>query len=550
MFSKKFGEARKPAEKSEKGRTAQREKTKTLSSFFKQMQSLSTRFCFAVGEAVITLFSQIFRRLGRWLRSVPAGMAHVCRRIFSGVGRFFLRRGRTILNYALPVAGLFLFLGVTQHFMGLSFGLAVEYRGKTIGYVQDEEVVYSAQQMLREQIVYGAGQEEIAIEPTWTVTLVEKDRLSDADDVCSQLIEASRQVIEPAFGLTVKGEFLGAVTDGEALTRTLDGLLEAYRAAYDFESVSFVDEVEVKEGLYPVDDILPVQELTALVTSEVSAQISYTVKAGDAPYTVAREFGITLEELYANNPIIDNGNRFLPGDVLLIAGAEPFLSIQGTRTEIHTEAIPYPVEKVSTSSLYQGQTQIKKAGVKGEQEVTYSVTYRNDTVIEKTALSTTVIREPVTQVLWVGTKKVPQSVSTITPSTGNGKIGDLTFLWPVDGGYYSRGWASYHKAIDIAAPLNTPLRAAADGVVVSAFTSGWNTGYGRYVKIDHGNGVCTLYAHCNVLKVTVGQQVKQGDLIALVGDTGNSSGTHVHFEIQVNGNRMDPEPYIGRYCNR
>ena len=86
--------------------------------------------------------------------------------------------------------------------------------------------------------------------------------------------------------------------------------------------------------------------------------------------------------------------------------------------------------------------------------------------------------------------------------------------------------------MDLAASLGTPIYAAAGGTVIIAKTGGWNTGYGNYVVISHGNGTQTLYAHTKANLVTVGQMVKQGQTIALMGSTGKSTGSHVHFEIR------------------
>ncbi len=115
---------------------------------------------------------------------------------------------------------------------------------------------------------------------------------------------------------------------------------------------------------------------------------------------------------------------------------------------------------------------------------------------------------------------------------------------PVEGtitaryGESSRLRSSSHTGLDIAITKGTPIKAVADGTVICAEYSG---SYGNLVKIDHGNGVETWYAHTNTMKVEVGQSVKAGDIIATVGSTGNSTGPHLHLEIRVNGEHINPE---------
>ena len=129
-------------------------------------------------------------------------------------------------------------------------------------------------------------------------------------------------------------------------------------------------------------------------------------------------------------------------------------------------------------------------------------------------------------------------------SAGSGIPSAAGFIWPVDGpvvsGFGMR-WGRMHEGIDITASTGTPIRAAASGTVI---WSAWRGGYGNCVVIDHGNGLATLYAHASALIATVGQSVAQGDTVALVGSTGNSSGPHLHFEVRVNGVAVDPLLYL------
>lgn len=100
---------------------------------------------------------------------------------------------------------------------------------------------------------------------------------------------------------------------------------------------------------------------------------------------------------------------------------------------------------------------------------------------------------------------------------------------------------STHTGLDIVASSGTPIKVIADGTVTFAKYSG---SYGNLVKVSHGNGVETWYAHTSKMYVTVGQEVKAGDVIAAVGSTGNSTGAHLHLEIRINGNHVNPQNYI------
>lgn len=108
-------------------------------------------------------------------------------------------------------------------------------------------------------------------------------------------------------------------------------------------------------------------------------------------------------------------------------------------------------------------------------------------------------------------------------------------------GVSSRIRRSNHTGLDIAATTGTPIKVMADGVVTNASYSG---SYGKLVKVEHGNGVETWYAHTSKMYVKKGQEVKAGDVIAEVGSTGNSTGPHLHLEIRINGEHINPQEYV------
>ena len=138
----------------------------------------------------------------------------------------------------------------------------------------------------------------------------------------------------------------------------------------------------------------------------------------------------------------------------------------------------------------------------------------------------------------------------------DGPAGTGVFSWPlpIGGTVTSRfgyrqdpftGELSYHSGTDIAAPEGTPILAAADGTVSTAnATDPWGGSYGYHVILDHGGGLQSLYAHCSAICVVPGQTVQQGEVIGYVGSTGQSTGNHLHFEVRVNGERVDAMGYF------
>ena len=151
-------------------------------------------------------------------------------------------------------------------------------------------------------------------------------------------------------------------------------------------------------------------------------------------------------------------------------------------------------------------------------------------------LAEVITRKPVDRVVVTGTR----SSYTLTASRGGSHIGGLS--WPLTGGitsYY--GSRRGHTGIDINGNTGDSIRAAAAGTVTS---SGRQGNYGLLVTVDHGNGLKTRYAHCSSILVKVGQEVSRGQVIARVGSTGRSTGSHLHFEVISGGSYQNPTRFL------
>lgn len=155
--------------------------------------------------------------------------------------------------------------------------------------------------------------------------------------------------------------------------------------------------------------------------------------------------------------------------------------------------------------------------------------YVKPVVVSKTTYASTGTSTPYKSVNTTS-KRVDLGISLIKPISGT-----ITSRF----GYRRTG---LHTGLDIAAPTGTKIKAAAAGTVKYSGTS--STGYGKYIVITHANGIETYYCHCSALYVTTGQSISQGQVIAAVGSTGNSTGPHLHLEVRVNGACQNPQNYL------
>ena len=452
------------------------------------------------------------------------------------LGRTFRFVGH-VVNYILPIAGCILFVQVVQYHDNLNYALSVEYNGEQIGYIRNESEFIAAEQNVQNRIISGGYEFPDDYIPQYTLQVVNDEELSTVEELTDRIIEVSGNEIQEASGLYVDGEFIGATTDGEGLVLALKNMLDETReTAGEGAKVSFVQDVKVDKALYPTESIVDLSSISAELTKEVAGERVHIIQPGDTPYELASEYNVPLDTLMRNNEEVVKS--FLPGDSLLIQSAIPRLEQKVTMTVTEENTLKFKTEQVLNNNFEKGYTKIKQNGQTGLEEVTYEVTYVDGFETERTVLSRETIKEPVTAILEVGTLMPAQYLNNVS----GGNVGG--FIWPVDGGYISCPiWGYYgHTGTDIATKTGTAVRASTGGTVTY---SGWLRGYGYTVKIDHGNGIRTLYAHNSALHVVAGQYVQQGQLIASVGSTGNSSGPHCHFEIIINGAYKDARQYIG-----
>lgn len=228
------------------------------------------------------------------------------------------------------------------------------------------------------------------------------------------------------------------------------------------------------------------------------------------------------------------------------------------RAEIKTEYTVYNVAVNSDVKMtFSTQDEANKYSENLKKEVaTLKVEIKSEKVEELGEITTieradSIFKDIVDRNKPVRVNKVNYSANnTSTSAKASNEIANTAAMqggiWPTKAryisSYYGWRWGTVHTGTDIAGKINDPIYAYKAGLVTF---SGWNPyGYGYMIKIDHGNGVATWYAHCNKLLVKAGQEVAQGQTIALMGSTGYSTGPHLHFEVRLNGVHTNSLPYI------
>lgn len=451
----------------------------------------------------------------------------------------------SLLKYLLPVLSVIVFVYVVQTTINLNFYLQVRLDGKIIGYVENEGIFENAKIMIKDRLFSAHQNEELDILPSFNIGVSEKASLSTSQ-LADRIIEASSEDIMQATGLLIDGELFAVVTDKPVVETALKNLLAPYENAENQNlTVDFVKKVELLDGLYLTSSISSPQDILKEITGQVEGEQIYIVQKGDSPSSIAQKTGIPLKDLYALNPHINpeiNKNYKMPvGDRLIVSKAVDFLQIKTTERVTYNVAISHATTKTNNENLLWGTQKVVVAGEDGIEERVVDVVSIDGIVTEENIISQTILKEPVTEELQIGTKNLY-----------GGNAGDAStgsFIWPSPSfKAVSRGFGrSGHRGLDITGAANIPILAVDNAVVEFAGKgSGSYWSYGNYVRLRHSNGLVTIYAHCNSLTVSTGQYVGKGQTIALMGSTGRSSGNHLHLEVQVNGVPVDPYIYVKR----
>lgn len=433
------------------------------------------------------------------------------------------------LCVALLIASVSVFTSI------FTLGTTVIYDGEELGIVKNEEAADAALTDVETELAGVLG-EDFTLDMSlvsYSTGLVSRSSMVDEATIETTLND-QLDLVTYGYSLYVDDEFIGATLNKNALS----ALLEQVKAPYMSEQtkeIDFVENVEIREGYLPNDSFCNLGDIVLKINETKAGEVVHTVEKGDTWSAIAKAYNTTSADLSDLNPGFDI-DKLQIGDEILISNAVPYLTVRVTQWEHYEADIPYEIEYVDDPNLWEGDTETVKKGVYGKADTTALVTYVNSEEVSREITQQTIISQPTTAIVRRGTAPRPSWAPT------------GTFRWPTSGSLTSKygyrkifGGTSFHSGIDIANGKGTNIYAADGGIVTH---SGWMSGYGYLIIIDHQNGYKTYYGHNSKNLVGVGAKVHKGQHIAEMGATGRVTGTHCHFEVRLNGKQQNPLNYL------
>lgn len=367
--------------------------------------------------------------------------------------------------------------------------ISLTYDGELIGYAATSDDAELAKSNAR--IFLGS---EVTSEIICDEIRINACEISDTDSLCDTIVETLKEDLVEVNEVYIGNKLICAVDDPIEARKIINSALDRARALYPEQAVSFANSIDLKPTYYKPND-------------KVSTSADLEKKLAD--------------------PSV--------------------LQIQHTQC---LEAIAYTefeTVEIQSNELFVGDSRIKRTGQNGTEYQISLVKTVNEQEIFSKSLINIPVQDPVTQIVERGIRAENLVMDTYTVVQTLG-----VFCWPCVDLYevtspYGERTLNYHEGIDISGPN-------AEGCLVVAGAGGTVTeagyslgGYGNYVIIDHGNGIETLYGHMldNSLRVSAGDRIEKGEVLGQVGNTGYSFGAHLHFEVRINGIKVNPAPYLG-----
>jgi len=410
--------------------------------------------------------------------------------------------------------------------------------GQEIGYIENKQMLAKAAKEVSVELSKSSG--GLAIKSDQDAWVCEATDLKAKGTTFLTEKELKQKLIgsdifkAEAWAININGRNVVAASSKKEADSILEGVKNRYRTeASELISAAFKEKVTVTKAAVNIKQVMKPEDAVKFLATGAREPKTYIVKDGDTIWDIAKAVGMKPGELENANPGL-NPDRIKIGQKLNLFEVKPYVTVITKEIVTAEERIDFQTVYQNTDALYKGEVKIKTAGVYGTREVKYEITKENDKAVASNVIESKVAAEPQTQIALKGTKLLSTYAGSGILSKPLKKI-DVSSAFGVNRG------SNRHTGVDLRSPKGTPILAADDGVVTFA---GYSGTYGNLVKISHGNGMETWYAHANTLNVSVGEKVSRGQQIATVGMTGRTTGYHLHFMVSINGVMKNPMRYI------
>lgn len=429
-----------------------------------------------------------------------------------------------------------------------SEGWQVKMNGQILGVVDDHVPIDEALVQIQQEFKNTYHMEILdETEMQYDKVKIKKNHIC-APQVFIDILKDSVDVKVMAWVIAVNDRPAAAVHTKEEAQWVLDQILVPYqetKAGQQRTSTGFVEHVEIKNDAVEYSQLLDQEAALKLMTLGAGVEEKWhRVVTGESLSRISKQYGLRISDLRKANPVVASTDTIHPGDKLLVVAPKNRVNVKYTEMIDREEDMPAPEEIIEDDTMLKTKSVVVdgKEGKPGRRKIKAEITYINGMEANVHIIEETVLIQPEPTVIRKGTKPVPRIVELAQ----EGRI-----PWPLKGEIVVTspfgpreapvpGASTDHKGVDLRASTGTPIYAPMAGTVKF---KGGNGGYGMMIKLNHGDGVETRYAHCSKLLVEKGEKVKKGQLIALAGKTGRSKGSHLHFEVRINGVPVDPEKH-------
>lgn len=447
-------------------------------------------------------------------------------------------RRSALVNYLMPTMALVLLVSTVCYMNSLRFGLVVTYNNENLGVVENAAVVEEATQIIDSRII-NKSLDSLENEPQYRVAVISNNsEFQNSTELSRSIIANDSSLEDELCGVFADDDFIGSLTMQEDAQEVLDELLAAKKkeaaSLGDVQKVEFNTNVTIEVGLYAADSVIDKAELKQRLENNVDLSYKVTVleqqnvkikykteyvadstkPSGYEKVTVKGQIG---EGIATNESVYIDGEKISSEHKKVAATKKPVNEVITVSSDNE-----HVLQKQSDSDT-SGSTENKDSEKPAESDSDTDSDKRSE---EKPAAESS---EQSAQEQTAAPEKTSQ------------------FIWPVQGyvtGVFGYEGEHFHKGMDIGAGNGTPIAAAASGTVVNVVYDYSTEGLGCYVTVDHGDGYQTTYAQCSDIYAAIGQHVEQGEIIAAVGSTGDSTGPHLHFRITQYGEFLDPANFL------